>query len=112
MVVTEITWLADDIPEEIKNHWDKEYSEIDTSENKIKILKGNGFKMIEYLVLPEYCWTNEYYNPLEKSFNDFLKRNNNNEEAKMIVEENRKEIELYKKYKDYFSYGIYISKKV
>lgn len=68
--------------------------------------------MIDYFVLPENCWIDEYYTPLENSFEDFLQRNDNTEEAKAIVEENKNEIELYKKYKDIFSYGVYIAKKL
>jgi ubiquinone/menaquinone biosynthesis C-methylase UbiE len=112
MVLTEITWLKDEIPEEIKKHWDTEYPEIDTLDNKIKVLEENGFEMIDYFVLPENCWIDEYYTPLENEFDDFLERNSNSKEAKEIVKENKKEIELYKKYKDYFSYGVYVVKKV
>ncbi len=112
MVLTEITWLKNDIPEEIKNHWNTEYPEIDFAENKKKILQDNGFELTDYFVLPENCWIDEYYIPLENGFDDFLERNNNSEEARVVVEENKKEIELYKKYKDCFSYGVYIAKKV
>ncbi len=112
MVLTEITWLKKDLPEEIKNHWDTEYPEIDFAENKIKILEDNGFKMVDYFTLPENCWTDEYYTPLENGFDEFLERNNNSEETRQIVDEDKKEIELYKKYKDCFSYGVYIAKKV
>lgn len=112
VVLTEITWLKKDLPEEVKNHWETEYPEIDFAENKIKILEDNGFEMIDYFVLPENCWIDEYYTPLENGFEDFLQRNDNTEEAKAIVEENQREIELYKKYKDCFSYGVYIAKKV
>lgn len=112
VVLTEITWLKKDLPEEVKNHWETEYPEIDFAENKIKILEDNGFEMIDYFVLPENCWIDEYYTPLENGFDEFLERNNNTEEARQIVDENKKEIELYKKYKDCFSYGVYIAKKV
>ncbi len=112
IVLTEITWIKNEIPEEIKKHWDIEYPEIDTSENKIKILEMNGFEIIDYFILPENCWIDEYYAPLENGFDDFLERNSDNEGAKAIVEENKKEIELYKKYKDCFSYGVYVTKKL
>jgi len=49
--------------------------------------------------------------PMEARFETFLKRNNNSELAKKIVEENKAEMELYQKYKDYYSYGFYIARK-
>jgi ubiquinone/menaquinone biosynthesis C-methylase UbiE len=111
IVLTEITWLRKNVPEEIKKYWHREYPEIDTAENKIKILKNSGFEMVDYFVLPENCWLDEYYTPLESSFGDFLERNTG-KAAHQIIDENKKEIELYKKYKDYYSYGVYIAKKI
>jgi len=111
IVLTEITWLKKNVPEEIKKYWLKEYPEIDIAENKIRILKNSGFEMIDYFVLQENCWIDEYYTPLENCFGDFLERNNS-KIAQQIIDENKKEIELYKKYKDYYSYGVYIAKKI
>lgn len=110
IVLSEITWIKENVPEEIKKHWETEYPEIDFAENKIKILEKNGFEMINYFLLPEKCWLDTYYSPLESGYRDFLERNNNSEETRQIVEENKKETKLYRKYKDYFSYGVYIAK--
>lgn len=41
-----------------------------------------------------------------------IKNHWNTEYPEIDFAENKKEIELYKKYKDYFSYGVYIAKKV
>ena len=49
---------------------------------------------------------------MQNSFTDFLKRNNNSEEAQAIVNAEKKEIALYEKYKKYFSYGVYIARKL
>jgi hypothetical protein len=62
--------------------------------------------------LPEHCWINNYYQPIQNSFSEFLARHANSEDAKTIVEAEKKEIALYEKYKNYFSYGVYIAKKL
>jgi hypothetical protein len=41
-----------------------------------------------------------------------LARNANSEDAQTIVEAEKKEISLYEKYKNYFSYGMYIAEKL
>jgi hypothetical protein len=66
---------------------------------------------IGYFILPENCWLENYYQPLQEEFEAFLKRNKNGEEARRIVEAERREIELYEKDKDYYSYGFYIARK-
>ncbi|MBE9221335.1 class I SAM-dependent methyltransferase [Cyanobacterium stanieri LEGE 03274] len=112
LVVSEITWITNSRPSEINQYWQQEYSEIDTVSSKMNILEKNGYSPISYFVLPENCWLDNYYQPMENSFEDFLKRNHHSQEAQAIVEAEKKEIALYKKYKNYYSYGVYIAKKI
>ncbi|MDZ7759461.1 MAG: class I SAM-dependent methyltransferase [Desulfovermiculus sp.] len=111
LIASEITWLTKSRPSELQNHWDNEYPEVDTASAKIKALEENGYTPIGYFVLPEHCWLDNYYEPMRKSFNTFLNRHGDSEEALRIVETERHEIELYEKYKAYFSYGVYIARK-
>ncbi|MBN2685153.1 MAG: methyltransferase domain-containing protein [Pontiellaceae bacterium] len=111
LVVSEITWLTDSRPEELQQHWSNEYPEIDTASAKISILEKHGYSPIAFFVLPEHCWLNEYYRPMEARFDDFLNRNRNSQEAREIVDLEQAEINLYEKYKSYFSYGVYVARK-
>lgn len=111
LIASEITWLTKSRPSELQYHWNNEYPEIDTASAKIKVLEDRGYAPIGYFVLPEYCWLDNYYDPMRKNFDAFLSRNGNSEEARAIVETERNEIALYEKYKAYFSYGVYIAKK-
>ena len=112
LVVSEITWITDSRPPEIQKYWEGEYAEINVASSKIGVLENNGYSPIGYFVLPEYCWLDNYYRPMQDSFKDFLNRNGNSEEARAIVEWEKREIELYEKYRNYYSYGVYIAKKV
>lgn len=111
LIASEITWLTNSRPSELQDHWDNEYPEIDTASAKIKVLENRGYTPIGYFVLPEHCWLDNYYEPMRKNFDGFLSRNGNSEAARAIVDAERYEIELYEKYKAYFSYGVYIAKK-
>ncbi len=111
LIASEITWLTSSRPSELQDHWVSAYSEIDTASAKIEVLEGSGYVPIGYFVLPEYCWLDNYYEPMQKSFEGFLAQNGNSEEACAIVASERREIELYEKYKAYFSYGFYIARK-
>ena len=112
IAVSEITWKTKNRPKEIEEHWNNEYPEIDTASGKIKILEENGFTPAGFFFLPEKSWIDNYYNPMEKRFDDFLQNHGNSDTAKAIVEGEKLEIALYKKYKDYLSYGFYIAKKL
>lgn len=112
LVVSEITWLTESRPEELQKHWDAEYPEVDLASAKIAILEKSGFSPAGYFYLPEYCWFENYYQPMQNRFDDFLKRNGHSEKAKAITEAEKIEIKLFEKYKDYFSYGVYVAKKI
>jgi len=112
LVVSEITWLTDSRPAELQKHWDSEYPEIDVASAKIRVLEKQGFSPVGYFVLPKRCWMDEYYKPMQTRFEDFLNRNGNSEEARQIVTAEQTEIDLYETYNSYFSYGVYIAKKL
>ena len=110
--VSEITWITNSRPKEVEDYWNKEYPEIDTASNKIRILEENGYSLVGYFFLSQNCWIENYYKPMEKRFSSFLEKHNNSEMAKNIIVEHKEEIRKYKKYKDYYSYGFYIAKKI
>ncbi len=112
LVVSEITWITAVRPSELEDYWEKAYPEIATASSKIGILEKHGYSPIAYFVLPEHCWLENYYRPLQSSFGDFLKRNDNSEKAQTIVAAEKWEIALYEKYKTHFSYGVYIARKL
>lgn len=112
LVASEISWTTDTRPAELQNHWMSEYPKIDTVSAKIKVLEESGYSPLGHFILPEHCWLDNYYEPMRASFQDFLSRNKMSEEAHAIVEAELHEIELYEKYKSYYSYGVYIAEKV
>ncbi len=78
---------------------------------KIKVLEKRGYALVGYFVLPEHCWLDEYYRPMQAGFEVFLNRNGNSEEAHAIMTAEQQEIDLYESYKAYISYGVYVAKK-
>lgn len=111
LALSEITWITSSRPREIENFWMSEYPEIDIASNKIKQLEENGYTLVGYFFLNQQSWIENYYKPLEANFKAFLKRNSNSELAKKVVTDHKAEIELYLKFKEYYSYGFYIARK-
>jgi len=111
LAISEITWIKQSRPKEIEEFWKSEYPEIDVASNKIRQLENNGYSLVGYFYLGQDSWTKNYYKPMEARFESFLKRNNNSELARKVVEDNQAEIDLYQKFKDYYSYGFYIARK-
>jgi SAM-dependent methyltransferase len=112
LIVSEITWTTNDRPIEIEEYWAGEYPEIDTASAKINILENSGYSPVGYFILPEHCWLDNYYRPMQSSFCAFLARNDNNEKAQAIVDAEKTEITLYERFKQHYSYGVYIARKL
>jgi ubiquinone/menaquinone biosynthesis C-methylase UbiE len=112
IAISEITWLTNERPKEIEDHWNSEYPEIGTTSEKIKVLENLGFILEGYFYLPEHCWVDNYYTPIEGRFEKFLAKHNNSDMAKEIIEQEKEEIRLYNTYKSFISYGFYIAQKI
>lgn len=112
IAVSEITWLTEERPKELNDYWKSNYEEIGTFSEKKEVIERLGYSLVDYFILPQDDWLESYYNPMEMRFNEFLERHNHSLEAKKLVENDEKEIEIYKKYKEYFSYGFYVMKKI
>eukprot|EP00121_Abeoforma_whisleri_P009396 Awhi_evm2s8637 len=92
------------VTKEINDHWNREYPDIDTASNKIRILEAEGFSPLGYFPLGVDAWMDSYYSPLKNQhIPEFLKKYSDSKEAKAIVEEQMDEIQLYEKYKAFLA---------
>ena len=111
LAVSELTWLRDERPEPLQTYWGQEYPEVDTASAKMAILERLGFSPIGYFVLPENCWLDNYYRPLQERFAGFLERHQHSDAARAIVETEENEISLYEQHKAFIGYGYYVARK-
>ena len=111
LAVSELTWLTAKRPRELEEHWSVAYPEVDTASAKLAVLEENGFSPLGYFPLPEHCWLDNYYRPLEERFDAFLTRHGHGAEAQAIVAEERREIALYETYSAFVGYGFFIARR-
>lgn len=112
IAVSELSWMTDVRPHEIEQHWQHEYPEINTVSNKIKVIEQCGYRPWAYFVVPEACWEINYYQPMEGRFYAFLERHHTHQLAVEIVEKEREEIRLFRKYHAYYGYGFYLAQNI
>jgi SAM-dependent methyltransferase len=112
IAVTEVSWLIDKRPAEIENFWNENYPEIDTIPNKVVQMQKAGYIPVAIFVLPEKCWTDNYYIPRQAASKVLLDKYTGNKTVEAFVESNRYEVDLYSKYRQYYGYVFYIGKKV
>jgi len=112
LALSELTWLTDERPDELQRYWDREYPQVDTASAKIAVLERLGFSPVGYFVLPENCWLDNYYRPLQGRFAGFLARHQHSDAARVIVETEENEISLYERYKTFIGYGYYLAQQL
>jgi SAM-dependent methyltransferase len=110
--ISEGSWFTENRPAEIENFWMDAYPEIDTISNKIAQIQRAGYIPVATFILPEYCWTENFYVPQIMAQEVFLKKYSGNKSAEEFVTNQRHEAQLYCKYKGYYGYVFYIGKKV
>lgn len=111
LAVSELTWPGAECPAEFEAHWAREYAEADTASAKMAVLESAGFTPIGYFPLPQACRFQNYYEPLEAGFAGFLDRDMHSETANAIVEAEKAEIALYRRFHEHVSYDFYIARK-
>ncbi|NMC42134.1 MAG: class I SAM-dependent methyltransferase [Bacteroidales bacterium] len=112
VAVSEASWFTAERPEEINSFWMEAYPGIDTVSNKIAQMQNAGYIPVASFVLPEECWTKNFYEPQVSAQKIFLARHKGNKMAEDFIAYQRYEAELYSKYKDYYGYVFYIGRKV
>ena len=110
LVASEVVWVRDEPPFDLKAFWDSEYPGMLTHKEALNIAKKEGYKITGSFPVSPEGWKN-YYGPLEKRINEMRDTCKNDEEAYSILESIDREIMIYKNYKEYFEYMIYILQK-
>jgi len=111
VAVSEAVWLKPDPPKEVLEFWE-EYAEIDTVEEKTKVINELGYITVGSFVLPHESWNKDYYDHLEKRA-DLLEEDwkEESEEVQRIIQDARNEIKVFREYHDYYGYCFFVMKK-
>ncbi|MEW9054018.1 MAG: class I SAM-dependent methyltransferase [Neobacillus sp.] len=111
LVVSELSWLKSNAPDEPVDFWNHAYPEADTINGNNEKAEKLGYEVIDTFVLPEEGWWEHYYNPLEKKISQLRGKYHQNSEALKSLDEFQKEVDLYRQYSDYYGYVFYILRK-
>ncbi|MFB2935815.1 class I SAM-dependent methyltransferase [Aerosakkonemataceae cyanobacterium BLCC-F154] len=111
IAVTELSWLVTNPPEEPLNFWKNAYPAMKNITENITIIQNLGYNYINSFTLPESSWWDDYYTPLEGRISNFRQKYQGNEEANAVLDEEQREIQLYRKYSDSYGYVFYLMQK-
>lgn len=110
MVASEITWLKDHPPFELQEYWTSIYSEMGSVADKRNVILDAGYELVDTITLPSQAWWDSCYTALEKKLPGYIEKHADVPEALQLARETEEEIEMFRKYSDYYGYVFYITK--
>jgi ubiquinone/menaquinone biosynthesis C-methylase UbiE len=108
LVVSELSWLRDNVPSEINEYMKQLYPAIQTIQGNLNIAKKVGYRIVGFFVLPAESWWTNYYKPILAKLPSLKEKYKNNEEKLQHIAYHETEIEMFRKYSDYYGYVFYV----
>lgn len=108
VVVSELVWLQPNVPQEAETYMKEAYPVIKTIEENIDVARKLGYRIVGSFVLPTKSWWDNYYTPIEDKLPSLKAKHSNDEEALQVIAMQQIEIEMFRKYSDYYGYVFYI----
>lgn len=112
LAVTEIVYLVKNPPAPLIQYFEKEYPDIKAIKDKIDLIQNERFHLISHFTLPESSWLDSFYLPMEEAITRLSKKYQGNEVALEVFEEMIDEINLYKKFSDFYGYEFFIMRRI
>lgn len=112
MVVTEASWFKPNPPQEVVDFWNAAYPEMGTIDENIHRVKRQGYVLMDHFHLPESSWWEGYYNPLAERIAMLRKKYADDPEIQQALEEEYREIDLFRMYSQYYGYEFYVAQKI
>jgi len=112
LVAHEFTWSRPDTPQEVYNYW-KELADsgIKTVREYLEQIPACGYDVVGYFTLPEDSWWVEYCGPLENRIQELRPKYINDSRALEVLDEEQREIDLSRKYHEWYGSAFFIMKK-
>ena len=111
LVVHEMTWLRPEPPQEVYAYWKELYSGIKTVAENVELIPNCGYSLIGHFTLPEDAWWTEYYGPLEDRIRDLRDNYSDDAEALAVLNEEQREIDMYRKYQQWYGSVFFVMQK-
>lgn len=109
---TDVSWLRRDLPGEIRTFWSNAYPAMTSTAGNIEIIECAGFEMVRRFNLPECDWWNDYYNPILNKMPGLKTKYKDDPEALEVLAGEEREIDLFRRYFNYYAYVFYIARRI
>ena len=111
VAVTEAAWLKPGAPAELCEFWREGYPAMVSREENVRKAEGCGYRVLEHFALPAEAWWTHYYTPLGDRLAELRAHYSADEEALAVLDGEALEIDLFRKYHEYYGYVFYVLRR-
>jgi SAM-dependent methyltransferase len=108
IAVTELTWLKPDPPAEVKEFWNEGFPAMKSLEENLEIIHACDYYLIDYFVLPNSSWTNDYYQPMKTRIGMLREQYQSDPKRLQQLDFELEETDIFNRYNEWYGYGFYI----
>ncbi len=107
-VISELCYFTNEIPEPVRDYWQKAYPAIGTESENAEHVKSAGFEILNIHRLPSKAWWDNYYGPLRANMDSFKRQED--DVMQSVIKEMEEEMQLFKEHEKHYGYSFYIMK--
>ena len=111
IVVSELVWLRHVPPAEAAAFFADEYPAMTDAEAVSTTVQANSYEPLGHFTLPDGDWWDHYYTPLEAKLPSLREKYAGDDEALSIIETTGREIEVRRRFGDWYGYEFFIGRK-
>jgi len=109
--VSEVAWLREDPPAELADFWTAGYPGIRSVGENLAAIRYGGYEAAGHFVLPASSWWDSYYEPVLNRVARLKEKYRGDAEAQGMLDLELQEIDLHKKYSDYYGYVFFVMRR-
>ena len=108
MALSDLFWFKPGVPDEPKEFFEQIQAKMMDLEEAKRVIEACGYHLTGHFQLPECAWWDDFYRPLEKVLMDCHGKYEDNPDAMVIINTLDKEIDMFRRYSDYYGYIFFI----
>lgn len=111
IVVNDLVWLRPDPPADAAAFFAEGYPAMTDVAANLTTLGDSGYEPMGHFTLPDSDWWDDYYTPLEAKLPGLRERYAGDDEALGVVETTGREIEVRRRFCDWYGYEFFVARK-
>ena len=109
IALSELVWLSRDPPAEVYEFFRDEYPLMTDIAANLDMIDAAGYEIKAHFTLPDSDWWEHYYTPLKQKLPVLYEKYSGDDEALAIVDMTAREIDMRKRFHEYYGYEFFVA---